>query len=184
MPLCFGASVSVRASSIMRSARCAPDVQIFWPLMMKSSPSRTARVCSDARSEPAPGSLKPWHQNVSPERMPERCSRFCSSVPWTMIVGPARPIARKLRTRRACARHLLVEDELLHDAEARAAVLLRPRRRDPAALRERAQPVAFALILADADAEHRVVRAAEVVRQLVREKSRTSARNAASSVSL
>ena len=140
MPLCFGASGSVRASSIMRSARCAPDVQIFWPLMMKSSPSCTALVCSDARSEPEPGSLKPWHQNVSPERMPGRCSRFCSSLPCTMIVGPARPMPRKFGRGARRARHLFVEDELLHDGEAGAAVLLGPGRRDPAALRERAQP--------------------------------------------
>ena len=40
------------------SAQCAPDVQIFWPLITQSSPSRTARVRSPARSEPAPGSEK------------------------------------------------------------------------------------------------------------------------------
>ncbi len=56
MPRCFGASGSVRASMNIQSARWAPEVQIFWPLMTYSSPSRTARVCSDARSDPAPGS--------------------------------------------------------------------------------------------------------------------------------
>ena len=56
MPRCFGASGSVRASMNIQSANCAPVVQIFWPLMTKSSPSRTARVCSEARSEPLPGS--------------------------------------------------------------------------------------------------------------------------------
>ena len=56
MPRCFGASGSVRASMKSQSAWCAPEVQIFWPLTTYSSPSRMARVCSDARSEPAPGS--------------------------------------------------------------------------------------------------------------------------------
>ncbi len=32
MPLCFGASGSLRASRIMYFATCAPDVQIFCPL--------------------------------------------------------------------------------------------------------------------------------------------------------
>ena len=32
-PLCLGASGSVRAASQPQSERCAPDVQIFWPLI-------------------------------------------------------------------------------------------------------------------------------------------------------
>ena len=44
----------------------ASDVQIFWPLTTHSSPSRTARVPRLARSMPAPGSLKSWHQISSP----------------------------------------------------------------------------------------------------------------------
>ena len=88
MPLCFGASGSVRAIMNIQWAYCAPDVQIFCPLITKSSPSRTARVCSDARSEPEPGSLNPWHHCTSPERMRPRCSFFWSSLPWTISVGP------------------------------------------------------------------------------------------------
>ena len=56
IPLCFGASGSVRASKIIQSDLCAPDVQIFCPLTTKSSPSFTARVCNDAKSDPEPGS--------------------------------------------------------------------------------------------------------------------------------
>ena len=37
-------------------------VHTFWPLTTHSSPSRTARVARLATSEPAPGSLKSWHQ--------------------------------------------------------------------------------------------------------------------------
>ena len=72
MPLCFGASGSVRASRIMNFATCAPDVQIFCPLTTKSSPSLIARVCTAARSLPAPGSLNPWHHTSSPFTMPGR----------------------------------------------------------------------------------------------------------------
>ena len=38
----------------------------FWPLMTQRSPSRSARVVSPARSEPAPGSLNSWHQLTRP----------------------------------------------------------------------------------------------------------------------
>ena len=44
MPLCFGASGSVRVTSIPKSARWASVFQTFWPLTIHSSPSRTARV--------------------------------------------------------------------------------------------------------------------------------------------
>jgi hypothetical protein len=37
----------------------APLLQIFWPLMMKSSPSATAVVFSEARSDPALGCCSP-----------------------------------------------------------------------------------------------------------------------------
>ena len=56
MPLCFGASRSVRAAIQPQLERWAPVVQIFWPLITKSSPSRTAFVWIAARSEPAAGS--------------------------------------------------------------------------------------------------------------------------------
>ena len=52
----FGALGSVRTRQNIMSAACAVVVQIFWPLMTKSSPSSTALVLSEARSEPAPGS--------------------------------------------------------------------------------------------------------------------------------
>ena len=67
MPRCLGASGSVRAMRIPKRASWASEVQIFWPVTTHSSPSRTARVVSDARSEPAPGSLKSWHQISSPD---------------------------------------------------------------------------------------------------------------------
>ena len=57
MPRCFGASGSVRASVNTAVPSMPRDVQIFWPLSTHSSPSRTARSFSPARSDPASGSL-------------------------------------------------------------------------------------------------------------------------------
>ncbi len=45
MPLCFGASRSVRQSTKHHCAQCASDVHTFWPVMTHSSPSSSARVC-------------------------------------------------------------------------------------------------------------------------------------------
>ena len=42
------------------------DVQTFWPLSTQPPSARVARVVSAARSLPAPGSLKSWHQRISP----------------------------------------------------------------------------------------------------------------------
>ena len=66
MPRCFSTSGSVRASRIPNAATWAKLVHTFWPVTTHSSPSRTARVDSPARSEPAPGSENSWHQISSP----------------------------------------------------------------------------------------------------------------------
>ena len=55
MPRCFGASGSVRTRVYIASEVSGCD-QSFWPFTTNSSPSRTARHCSEARSEPLPGS--------------------------------------------------------------------------------------------------------------------------------
>ncbi len=73
----------------MRLASTARDVQSFWPLTTQWSPSSTARVDSDARSEPDPGSEKPWHHLSSPLRIRGRKWRFCSSVPQRSSVPPS-----------------------------------------------------------------------------------------------
>ena len=67
----------------------------FWPLTTHSSPSRTARVESDARSEPAPGSLNSWHHTSSPVNSGRSSLRRSSSVPWVTIVGAARNRPKK-----------------------------------------------------------------------------------------
>lgn len=44
---------------------------------------------SAARSDPASGSLKPWHQTSSPRRIGGSQRARCSAVPSAAIVGPA-----------------------------------------------------------------------------------------------
>ena len=89
-PLCFGTSGSVRATSIPRWAMCASVFQTFWPFTTHSSPSRTARVASEARSDPAPGSLKSWHQISSPVKSGRSNRAAVSGSAWPTIVGAAR----------------------------------------------------------------------------------------------
>jgi hypothetical protein len=55
-PRCLGASWSVRTSSHSCVAEWAKLFQILEPLITHSSPSRSARVRSEARSVPASGS--------------------------------------------------------------------------------------------------------------------------------
>jgi hypothetical protein len=70
MPRWRGPSSSVRASTPHQRAYWPHETQVFWPLNTKSPSSFTrARVRSDARSEPASGSEKPWHQISSAERI-------------------------------------------------------------------------------------------------------------------
>ena len=54
---------------------------------MKSSPSSTARVWREAKSEPDSGSEYPWHHWTSPFETGGRNCCFCSSVPWIIRVG-------------------------------------------------------------------------------------------------
>ena len=70
-------------------ANWAPEVHTFCPLTSHSSPSRSARHCSPARSDPAPGSENSWHQTSCPLTIIGRNRAHCSSVPWSMIAGPA-----------------------------------------------------------------------------------------------
>ena len=89
MPLCLGLSGSVRTTRIPRSECWAPELHTFWPLTTHSSPSRSAFVCRPARSLPAPGSEKNWHQASAPVARSRIQRAFCSSVPNSMITGAA-----------------------------------------------------------------------------------------------
>ena len=89
MPLCLGASGSVRARQIAQSASARLEVQTFCPLSSQPPSTFSARVRSDARSEPAPGSLNSWHQTISPRSVGRDEGLRCSSVPCARIVGSA-----------------------------------------------------------------------------------------------
>ena len=81
MPLCLGASGSVRARQMAQSASCARDVQTFCPVSRQPPSTFSAVVRSAARSEPAPGSLNSWHQMSSPRSVGLAKRSFCSAVP-------------------------------------------------------------------------------------------------------
>ena len=55
--------------------------------MTQSSPSRTARVLSEARSEPASGSENPWHHQMSRFAVAGRNFSFCSCEPKAAMTG-------------------------------------------------------------------------------------------------
>src|SRR3970040_297875 len=118
-------------------------VQTFWPLMTYQSPSRTARVWRLAMSLPASGSEKPWHQSSSALRILPRCRALCAGVPWVMSVGPSMEMPPRVAGRRRVgARHLFVENDLLHDRDTAAAVLGGPVEADVARFMHRALPFA------------------------------------------
>jgi hypothetical protein len=62
-------SGSERVMRMHQSAMWAYDDQTFCPLTTKWPSRNSALVRTAERSEPAPGSEKPWHQISSPERM-------------------------------------------------------------------------------------------------------------------
>ena len=104
IPACFGASGLVRARQMAQSDFWAIDVHTFWPDSDQPPSTRTALVDSEARSEPAPGSLNIWHHEIWPRRVGPTKRSCCSAVPWAMIVGSAHaPTARFGRRTRARA---------------------------------------------------------------------------------
>jgi hypothetical protein len=82
IPRCFFSAVgSVRTRQKIQSAYWPSVVHVFWPLTTQSSPSRTAVVRREARSEPASGSEKPWHHQMSRLAVGGRKRSFCSGEP-------------------------------------------------------------------------------------------------------
>ncbi len=69
----------------------APELQTFWPLTTHSSPSRTARHDSPARSEPAPGSLNNWQERISAASSGFTNRAFSSSLPSARSVEAISP---------------------------------------------------------------------------------------------
>ena len=159
-------------------AERAPD------LLARSARSRrrraSARVRSDARSEPAPGSENPWHHTSSPRRIFGRCAAFCSSVPSSISVGPACSVPTKFTPTygRAGPGGLLVEDQLLGRRRAPAAVLLGPVQARVARVEQPPLPVGVPLAaLVPRVARRAAARARAASR---RASARSSARNASS----
>ena len=74
-----------------KSEKFAPEVQIFWPLMIQSSPSRTDRVRKPATSDPAAGSENNWHQISSPRSAAGTYRCNCSGLAYAIIVGMHMP---------------------------------------------------------------------------------------------
>jgi hypothetical protein len=87
MPACRGASGLVRTIAKIQSPCMALVVQTFWPLTSQWSPMSSALHCSAARSEPAPGSEKPWHQMTRLNSRSGMIVFFWSSVPNTITLG-------------------------------------------------------------------------------------------------
>jgi len=71
----------VRHRTTNQSFSLAHVVHTLRPVTTQPSPSRSARVVSDARSLPLSGSLMPIEKERAPLQMPGRKRRFCASVP-------------------------------------------------------------------------------------------------------
>jgi hypothetical protein len=71
----------------MWRARSTPEIQIFWPVTTKSSPSRRAWVLMLIALLPASGSVMAKQVSDSPAARAGSSARFCSSVPWRAIVS-------------------------------------------------------------------------------------------------
>ena len=141
-PRCLGTFGSVRTMMTPHLQKWAPVFQVFCPSRIQSVPSRRARVVRPATSEPAPGSLKSWHQTSSPRAILRRWRSFCPSVPCFIRVGPSIPIpiVRDVG-RRAAAKLLLRPDDLFHRSEPTPAVLGRPREASPSVVELERLPV-------------------------------------------
>ena len=140
MPARLGTSGSVRASSTAKSDRWAHVVHTFCPVTTQSSPSRSARVASDARSDPEPGSLKSWHQVSSLRTMGGRKRSRCSSVPWAKSAGAARFSPKRVQPTEVVRTQLLVDPARHVAREVEAAVGDRPGRHDQPRRTERRIP--------------------------------------------
>ena len=76
-----GDSPSVRTSTASRFDVPPLVIHIFWPVMTKSSPSRTALVVIALTSEPSAGSDIENEPRTSPVAIRGSKACFCSSVP-------------------------------------------------------------------------------------------------------
>ena len=127
MPLCLGASGSVRASTKIQLARCPAEVQIFWPLITHSSPSSTARQPEVAEVGAGVGLGVALAPEVLAREDP-RAGSGASARRCPTAGSCCRPSGWRTRRCRAPGGHagpgeLLGEDHLLERGEPAAAVL-------------------------------------------------------------
>ena len=143
MPRCLGASGSVRQSTKIQLADWPAEVQIFWPLMTHSSPSRTARqprltevgagVGLGVALAPDVGAVDDAGQEVRLLLVgADGEDGVADHLDAERVVGAARGGAGLLE--------LLGEDDGLELAQAAAAVLARPRRGQVALLGQQGPP--------------------------------------------
>ena len=113
MPLCFGASGSVRARQTPHCALCAADVHTFCPVSFQPPSARTAFVRSEARSDPAPGSLNSWHHDelAAQRRRDEPLDLLLAAVLEDGRRGP--PADHQVRAVDACGGQLAIDQKLL-----------------------------------------------------------------------
>ncbi len=105
MPSWAGLSGEVRARQIPQSAVWAIEVQTFCPVRRHPSPSRTARIRSEARSEPASGSENSWHHMISCRIDGPIHRSCCSAVPCSISVGRAHAATWRWGRRTRAARN-------------------------------------------------------------------------------
>ena len=132
MPRCLGASGSVRARRWMWSALWALDVQIFWPLMTKSSPSCSARGLEGGEVGAGVG----LGESLAP---PALAAGDASDVLALLGLGAvddeggAELVGLRVDAGAAGVGHFLAEDGLVGEGPVLTAVFLGPRHGDPAA---------------------------------------------------
>ena len=121
----------------IQSPYCPSVVQVFCPLTIQSSPSRTAVVRRLARSEPASGSEKPCDHQMSRLAVLGRKRSFCSWLPNCAEHRADHRGVEGQRRRNSGALHLLVPQVSLQAGPALAAPLLGPVRHREAGRVER-----------------------------------------------
>ena len=143
MPLCFGASRLVRASTKHQSAHSASDVHTFWPSMTHSRPSSDSTARVDEVGEVGAGA------GLAVALAPQLLAGDDRRQEPLLLLGRAEGDDRRAEQRLADvadpARRpgpgvLLEVDDLLVQRQAPAAVLLRPADARPAVGAEVALP--------------------------------------------
>ena len=141
MPWCCGTSGSVRARQIPQSARSATEVHTFWPVSRQPPSTRSARVRSEARSEPEPGlgeQLAP-HQLAEQRRRARtaRAARRCRARGSSGSAQPAITMSGRVTPARASSWSITI----WVTGVGAEPVRRRPVRRQVAGLDQRRAPV-------------------------------------------